>query len=150
MRFAFIGEMEKENAGMPRDARFPVELMCEVLEVSRAGYYAGKNRGASRRASEDEKLTERIVAIDKDNHGRYGIDRIHGELARQGHRHSPKRVRRLARAVGVECVHPKPTSGPRSRTLDGRPVACSTSSTAMSCPRARINSGMAISPIFAR
>lgn len=108
MRFAFIGEMEEENAGMPRDERFSVELMCEALEVSRAGYYAWKNRGVSRRASEDETLTERIAAIDKDNHGRYGIDRIHGELARQGHRHSPKRVRRLARAVGVECVHPKP------------------------------------------
>ncbi|MGH3754175.1 MAG: IS3 family transposase [Pseudonocardiaceae bacterium] len=93
---------------MPRDARFPAGLMCEVPEVSRAGYYAGKNRGASRRAGEDEKLTERIVAIGKENHGRYGIGRIHGALARQGHRHSPKRVRRLARAVGVECVHPEP------------------------------------------
>lgn len=40
MKFAFISEAEKENAGMPRDERFPVELMCEVLEVSRAGYYA--------------------------------------------------------------------------------------------------------------
>lgn len=29
---------------MPRDERFLVELMCEALEVSRAGYYAGKNR----------------------------------------------------------------------------------------------------------
>lgn len=93
---------------MPRDERFPVELMCEVLEVSRAGYYAWKNRGVSTRAGEDEELTERIVAIDKANEGRYGIDRIHAELARQGHRHSPKRVRRLARAAGLECVHPKP------------------------------------------
>ena len=31
MRFAFI-EAEK--------ARFPVQLMCKVLEVSKAGYYA--------------------------------------------------------------------------------------------------------------
>jgi transposase InsO family protein len=108
VRFAFIREMEKDNAGMPRDERFPVELMCEALEVSRAGYYAWKNRGVSTRASQDEDLTERIVAIHQGNEGRYGIDRIHAELARQGHRHSPKRVRRLARAAGLECVHPRP------------------------------------------
>jgi hypothetical protein len=67
VRFAFIREMAKENAGMPRDERFPVELMCEALEVSPAGHYVWKNRGVSRRASEDEKLAERIVVIDKDN-----------------------------------------------------------------------------------
>lgn len=48
------------------------------------------------------------MAIHQKNCGRYGIDRIHHELTRQGYRHSPKRVRRLARAAGVECVHPKP------------------------------------------
>jgi len=93
---------------MPREKRFPVDLMCDVLEVSRAGYYAWKNRGVSARGGEDEELTERIVAIHQENSGRYGIDRIHQELARRGRRHSPKRVRRLARAAGVECVHPKP------------------------------------------
>lgn len=93
---------------MPREKRFPVDLTCDALEVSRAGYYAGKNRGVSARVSEDEELTERIVAIHQENSGRDGIDRIHQELARCGHRHSPKRVRQLARAGGVECVHPKP------------------------------------------
>ncbi|MGH3721385.1 MAG: IS3 family transposase [Pseudonocardiaceae bacterium] len=93
---------------MPREKRFPVDLMCEALEVSRAGYYAWKNRGVPARVSEDEEPAERIVAIHQENSGRYGIDRIHQEPARRGHRHSPKRVRRPARAAGVECVHPKP------------------------------------------
>src|SRR5262249_47271516 len=31
-----------------------------------------------------------------------------GELVRRGHRRSPKRVRRLARAAGLRCVHPRP------------------------------------------
>jgi putative transposase len=30
------------------------------------------------------------------------------ELAKLGHAHSPKRVRRLARAARLTCVHPKP------------------------------------------
>src|SRR3982074_3621786 len=50
----------------------------------------------------------RVVSFNTRHEGRYGIDRIHGELARQGHRHSPKRVRRLARAAGLRCVHPRP------------------------------------------
>jgi hypothetical protein len=29
-------------------------------------------------------------------------------LAKLGHAHSPKRVRRLVRAAGLTCVHPKP------------------------------------------
>jgi putative transposase len=40
--------------------------------------------------------------------GRYGIDRVTADLARNGYRVSPKRVRRLARAAGLACVHPRP------------------------------------------
>ncbi len=42
------------------------------------------------------------------NEGRYGVDRIRQELARRGHRVGPQRVRRLARALGLRCVHPRP------------------------------------------
>ena len=107
VRFAFIAEVEEENAGKPRAERVSISLACEVMDVSRQGYYAEKAR-RSARAEEDEELTARIVSINTRHEGRYGIDRIHGELARQGHRHSPKRVRRLARAAGLRCVHPRP------------------------------------------
>ena len=53
-------------------------------------------------------LTTLIVAIHDAHKGRYGIDRIHADLARNGYRVSPKRVRRLARAAGLACVHPRP------------------------------------------
>lgn len=76
--------------------------------MSRAGFYAWLKRDRSARVVQDEELTATIVAIDREHEGRYGIDRIHGELARRGHRHSPKRVRRLARAAGLRCVHPRP------------------------------------------
>ena len=56
MRFAFIGEREEGNAGMPRDERVPVELMCEVLEVSRAGLSANKPLIASWGPSEGRSL----------------------------------------------------------------------------------------------
>jgi putative transposase len=108
VKFAFISKLVEEDAGKPRRERFPVALACEVLQVSRAGYYAWLKRDRSARVVQDEELTAEIVAIDREHEGRYGIDRIHGELARRGHRHSPKRVRRLARAAGLRCVHPRP------------------------------------------
>jgi putative transposase len=93
---------------MPRQDRIPVSLACAVLGVSRSGYYAWKKRGPSERALRDAELTELIREIHDEHEGRYGIDRIHGELARRGHRHSPRRVRRLARAAELACVHPRP------------------------------------------
>jgi putative transposase len=108
VKFAFIQDMEKENERKPREQGFPVMFMCEMLEVSRQGYYAWRKRLPSARARQDVTLTTLIVAIHEAHKGRYGIDRIHADLARNGYQVSPKRVRRLARAAGLACVHPRP------------------------------------------
>jgi transposase InsO family protein len=108
LKFDFVQDLSEENEGNPRAEQFPVSFMCEMLDVSASGFYAWRQRGASARDLEDEELTAVIVHIDAVNKGRYGIDRIRHELARVGRRHSPRRVRRLARAAGLECVHPKP------------------------------------------
>jgi transposase InsO family protein len=101
--------MEEENERMPRAfVRFPVSFMCAMLQVSRQGYYAWKKRLPSEHDKRDVTLTTLIVAIHDAHKGRYGIDRIHAELARSGYAVSPKRVRRLARAAGLACVHPRP------------------------------------------
>ena len=81
MKFAFIREVEEEQAGKPRDERFPVSFMCEMLEVSRAGYYASTGRGVPARDKEDREITLLILRIHHDHGGLYGIDRITGELA---------------------------------------------------------------------
>lgn len=107
MKFAFIADIAAENERKPREERFPVAFMCEMLKVSRAGYYAWVKRGPSERELEDEELTREIKQIHRENGGKYGIDRIHGELAKRGRRVGPQRVRRLARAAGLSCVHPK-------------------------------------------
>jgi putative transposase len=108
VKFAFIRETDEESKRKPREIRYPVSFMCGMLGVSRAGYYAWLVREPSARALKDEELTALITGIGKENEGRYGIDRIHRELARRGHAHSPRRVRRLARAAGLACVHPRP------------------------------------------
>jgi putative transposase len=108
VKFAFIAGMDEENNRKPRAGRFPVRFMCEMLAVSAQGFYAWKKRVPSARHKEDVTLTALIVAIHEAHQGRYGIDRIHADLARNGYRVSPKRVRRLARAAGLVCVHPRP------------------------------------------
>lgn len=108
VKFAFIAEMVEENERKPREERFPVAFMCRELGVSRQGYYAWKSRGPSARLLEDEDLTRVIKEIHEENEGRYGIDRIHREMVDRGYAVGPRRVRRLARAAGLACVHPKP------------------------------------------
>ena len=38
-------------------ANYPVSLLCRVVEVSRSGYYAWRERPHSRRSAEDSALT---------------------------------------------------------------------------------------------
>jgi transposase InsO family protein len=75
VRFAFIQQHAEE---------FPVDLMCEVLEASRSGYYAWRDRPASRQAQRREGLVERIQAAHADSREIYGSPRIHAELRAQG------------------------------------------------------------------
>ena len=81
-----------------------VTTMCRVLEVSRSGYYAWRDRPPSARAAEDKALSEQIRVIHDESRGTYGVPRIHPELADHGIRVSPKRVARLMRASGIAGV----------------------------------------------
>jgi len=80
----------------------PVSLSCELLEVSRSGYYEWATRGPSERDLQDLLLIEKIREIHKANRGVYGAPRIHAEL-RMGHgiHVGRKRVERLMRQAGV-------------------------------------------------
>jgi putative transposase len=82
-------------------AQHPVSLLCSVLGVSRAGYYAWKRRPPSPRAVRDRELTRRIVTIHCDSFGTYGRPRVHAALRYQGVRTGGKRVARLMRSAGL-------------------------------------------------
>jgi len=93
MRFAFI-EAEK--------AEFPVELLCEVLKVSRSGFYAWRVRPESSRAREDRRLKLEITSIHTANKGRYGSPRIQLDMLDLGYSMSRKRVARLMREAQLK------------------------------------------------
>ena len=82
-------------------AQWPVEVQCDVLGVSRSGYYAWKDRPAAPRAAEDAELVVEIKAAHKAGRGNYGSPRVHRELRAKGRRIGKKRVERLMRREGI-------------------------------------------------
>lgn len=84
-------------------AEYPVRLMCRVLVVSRAGFYAWLERAPSQRAHTDARLRVAIRAIHAESRRSYGSPRIHRELRAQGQRHGRKRIARLMRLEGLRA-----------------------------------------------
>ena len=92
MRFAFIQQHAEE---------FPVDVMCDVLNVSRSGYYAWRNRPASGQALRRAALVQRIYAAHADSRENYGSPRIYAELRDQGVCCSENTVAKLMRNHGI-------------------------------------------------
>ena len=92
MRFSFI-KAEK--------AQHDVALLCEVLQVSRQGYYAWLHRKPCRRHDRDEELRQHIHLAFAASGARYGAPRIHQALAAEGESTSRKRVARIMRQEGI-------------------------------------------------
>ena len=108
MRFRFIED---------RRADYPVRLLCDVLGVSPAGYYAWRSRPESRRSAANRDLVDDIRRVHRDTRGRYGSPRIHVELKAQGRGASRGRIERLMRRHGIRAIMPRPR---RVRTTDSR------------------------------
>lgn len=85
-------------------AIFPISTMCRTLGVSRAGFYAWRDRAPSARSIADAELTTRIKAIHQASRQTYGAPRIQAELVDEGIQVGRKRVERLMKAVGLQGV----------------------------------------------
>jgi putative transposase len=82
-------------------ALYPVRLLCELLEVSRSGYYAWIDRPAPRKKIADAQLVVEIKAALVRGRGAYGSPRVHRELRAHGINVSKKRIERLMRENGL-------------------------------------------------
>jgi transposase InsO family protein len=98
-------------------AVYPVRLMCAVLEVSAAGYYAWRARPASQRATANAALLTAIWKVHRDSGQRYGSPRIHAELQAQGRGASRGRIERLMHRHGIRAIMAPPR---RVSTTDSR------------------------------
>ena len=98
-------------------ADYPITTMCDVLGVSRSGYYAWCKRGPSARDRRDAELSNMIRDIHRHSRGTYGAPRIHAVLKEMGERVGKKRVARLMRQAGLRGVsrRKRPTTTTRSK-----------------------------------
>jgi len=97
--------------------------MCRVLDVSRAGYYAWKDRPVSGRQARRQALTAAIRQAHQESRGLYGSPRIHQEVVSRGVRACVNTVARVMHDEGIRSkIHRKF----KPRTTDsshGMPVA---------------------------
>jgi transposase InsO family protein len=113
MRFEFIDDHRDE---------FPVSRMCEVLVVSRSGYYAWRRRPPSEREMANQELYQKIEAVYDESHGTYGSPRVYQALKRQGVTCGENRVARLMRLRGLRARQTK-TYKTTTRRNKADPVA---------------------------
>ena len=81
----------------------PLAHLCQILNVSRSGFYAWQTRPESRRARCDRQLRVLIRASFDASRQRYGSPRIHEDLIEQRRRISRKRVVRLMQDEGLKA-----------------------------------------------
>lgn len=86
-------------------AEHRISRLCEVLGVTRQGFYAWRRRGPSLRSLGDAELSRLIVSIYDGSLQTYGAPRVQLELADEHDVHvGRKRVARLMRDLGIEGV----------------------------------------------
>jgi transposase InsO family protein len=104
MRFAFIDERKRE---------YPVMVMCKMLDVSRSGYYAWRDRTPSQREQRRAELITQIRQAHEQSRCSYGSPRITLELNDQGTCVCENTVARYMRESGV-CAEPRRRFIPRT------------------------------------
>lgn len=82
---------------------YDVKKLCEILNISRQGYYFYLKRKKSNRAIENEVLVEEIRKVYTENKGLYGSPRIAIALNNKGIFVSKNRVARLMKKMNLQA-----------------------------------------------
>jgi transposase InsO family protein len=90
---------------MPMQGSMSIERMCQLAEVSRAGFYRSLRERTP--AEEDMELRSAIQQIALEHRRRYGYRRISAELRRRGMLANHKRVVRLMREDNLLAIQPR-------------------------------------------
>lgn len=101
MRFAWIDQHRHA---------FEVQRLCELLQVTRQGYYAWRERQPKEPSAAQlrrQKLLEQIRQAYQASDGTYGSPRVHAELAEQQVACCVNTVAKLMRQAGLRADTPK-------------------------------------------
>jgi len=78
--------------------------MCQVLSLSRSGFYSWLRRRESKRQIQNRRLDARIKSIYMESRRRYGSPKVTEELRRKGWKVSKNRVARRMRHAGLRSI----------------------------------------------
>lgn len=81
---------------------YPVSRMCQVLGVSKSGYYDWCTSPDSKRTIENRVLLKHIKEIFQESNNCYGSPKIHIELLKRGFKCGHNRVARIMRENGIK------------------------------------------------
>ena len=98
MKFSFIAEHRED---------FAVSMMCEVLEVSRSGYYAWSDRQGKEPGSRQknrETLLEKIRQVHEQSRRVYGSPRVYQELKAKGESVCENTVAKLMKRAQIRSI----------------------------------------------
>lgn len=101
-------------------AQFTVSRMCQLLEVSRSGFYkwrAGRDRGPSPSQQRRAALDAKVAALHTGSDGVYGAPRILADLRDDGERVSRKTVAASLRRQHLAGISPR-TFAPATTVVD--------------------------------
>jgi transposase InsO family protein len=100
-----------------------VKLMCQVLNVTRSGYYAWRDRPISPRQRRRTELLEQIRTVHEHSRATYGSPRVTPELNERGIAVCENTVAKYMREEGI-AVKPRKRFVPRTTDSDHpHPVA---------------------------
>ena len=99
--------METQKTGDTEYA-YPVTFMCDMLHVSRSGFYEWRSRPESATAKRREYLKILIQKAFDDSDEIYGYRRVHAQLQWWDVQAGPELVRLLMRQMGLEGCQPRP------------------------------------------
>ena len=94
VKYAFILDYRDE---------FEIQLMCEVLNVSRSGFYDWWSRNNSEKKNKIDELKATMKEIFQKSRSTYGSPRMHKELLRKGFRIGKEKVAELMRDAGLKA-----------------------------------------------
>jgi transposase InsO family protein len=115
MRFEWIHQ---------RVSEFEVSVMCEVLQVSRSGYYAWVDRPPSACVTRQAELTEAIVQMHQGHRRAYGSPRVQMELAEQGIKVCVNTVAKLMKQAEIRSIMQRRFVVQTTDSNHDQPVAC--------------------------
>ena len=100
-----------EKAASKTGPSVSIERMCELLQVSRSGYYDWDTRrrtGPGPRQARLLDLAGKVLTAHEASDGVYGAPRITAELRDQGEVVSVKTVAKVMRQAGIEGISARP------------------------------------------